>query len=69
MEVGGQCHAPTAVPLGKGPVTQGNYWRPGWTRGRSGLVRDSSPPPGFDPRTPQSVPSRYTDYAVRPPFL
>jgi hypothetical protein len=29
-------------------------------------VRKISPPWGFDPRTVQSVGSRYTDYATRP---
>ena len=32
-------------------------------QGRSGQVRNISPPPGFDPRTVQPVASRYTDYA------
>jgi hypothetical protein len=35
-------------------------------QGRSGHVRKISSPPGFDPRTAQSVGSRYTDYATRP---
>jgi len=35
-------------------------------QGRSGQVRKISPPPGFDPRTVQSVASRYTDWAIRP---
>jgi len=38
----------------------------GRPQGRSGQVRKISPPPGFDPRTVQSVASRYTDYANRP---
>ena len=35
---------------------------------RAGLDKcgKSRPPPGFDPRTVQPVPSRYTDYAARP---
>jgi len=35
---------------------------------RAGLDRcgKSRPPSGFDPRTAQPVPSRYTDYATRP---
>jgi len=33
-------------------------------RGRSRQARKISPPPGFDPRTVQSVASRYTDYAT-----
>ena len=34
------------------------------TRGRRGRVRKILPPPGFDPRTVQSVASRYTDCAI-----
>ena len=45
MEVGSQRHAP--------------YRRLGGLQGRSGRVRKISPPPGFDPRTVQSVASRY----------
>jgi len=41
------------------------YRRLGGPQGRSGQVRKISPPPGFDPRTVQSVASRYTDYATR----
>ena len=33
-------------------------------QGRSGWVRKTSPPPGFDLRTIQPVASRYTDYAI-----
>ena len=36
---------------------------------RSGQVRKISPPPGFDPRTPQPVASRYTDYATWPLYV
>ena len=42
------------------------YRRLGGPQGRSGQVRKTSPPPGFDPRTVQPVASRYTDYAMRP---
>ena len=35
-------------------------------QGRSGQVRKSRPPPGFDPRTVQPLASRYTDWATRP---
>ena len=38
-------------------------------QGRSGQMRNISPPPGFDPRTVQPVTSRYTDYATRPTLL
>jgi len=42
------------------------YRRLGGSQSRSGQVWKISPPPGFDPRTVQSVASRYTDYATRP---
>jgi len=43
------------------PIAQEAGWAPGpvWTG------RKNSPPPGFDPRTVESVASRYTDYATR----
>ena len=41
----------------------------GGTQGRSGQVQKISPLPGFDPRTVQSIASRYTDYATRPTEL
>ena len=56
MGAGGQRHAPVALPPGK-------TWYPG-RQGRSGRVRKTSPPPGFDPRTVQPVASRYTDWAI-----
>ena len=37
----------------------------GYAQGRSGRVRKISPPPVFDPRTVQSVASRYKDCAIR----
>jgi hypothetical protein len=37
------------------------YRRLGGPKGRSGQVRKSLPPPGFDPRTVKPVASRYTD--------
>jgi hypothetical protein len=40
------------------------YRRLGGPQGRSGQVRTIQPPPGFDPRTVQSVASRYTDWAI-----
>ena len=60
MGVGGQRHAPAALPptMTRYPV----YVRIGGTRGRSGRVRKISPPPGFYPRNVQPVASRYTDY-------
>jgi len=52
MWVGGQHHAPAALPPGERPGNhlQETEWAP-----RAGLVwvRKISPPPGFDPRTVQ----------------
>ena len=59
MGVGGQHHAPAALPSGKDPVPI--VQEAGWAPGR---VRKISPPPGFDPRTVQTVASRYTDWAI-----
>jgi len=60
--VGGQRHAPAALPAGmtRYPL----YRRLDATQGRSGRVRKISLPPGFDPRTPQPVASRHTVWAV-----
>ena len=62
MEVGGQRHAPVALP----PVNTRYplYRKLGGPQGLSGRVRKISPPPGFDPRTVQSVASRCTNYAI-----
>jgi hypothetical protein len=60
MGMGGQLHAPAALPPGNRP---GTHCVGGWV-GRSGRLRKISPPPGFDPRTVQPVASRYTDYAI-----
>jgi hypothetical protein len=62
MGVGGQRHAPAALPPGKTqyPLLR----RLGEPQGRSGQVRKISSPQGFDPRTVQPVASRYTDYAI-----
>ena len=65
MGVGGQRHAPAALPPGKTPYPL--YRRLGGPQGRSGRVRKSSPPPGFDPRTVQPIASRYTDCAIPGP--
>ena len=59
MEVGGQCHALAALPLGK--VQYPLYRRPGESQGRFGHLQKILPPPRFDPRTVQPVASRYTD--------
>jgi hypothetical protein len=62
--VGGQHHAPAALPPGK--TRYPLYSRLGGPHGRSGGVRKISPPSGFDPRTVQPVVSRYTDRATGP---
>ena len=62
--MGGQCHAPAALPP---RTTQYSFYRRlGEPQGQSGQVRKISTPPGFDPRTAQSVASRYTDCAIQP---
>ena len=60
MGVGGQRHAPAALPPGKTPGTR---CIGGWVglQGRSGRVRKILPQPGFDSRAIQLVASRYTD--------
>ena len=66
MRVGGQRHAPAALPLGK---TQSPlYRRLGGPQERSGWVWEFSPPPlGFDHRNVQRVANRYTDCAIPVP--
>jgi len=49
MGVGGQRHAPAALPPGK-ETRYPLYGRLGGAEGRSGRVRKISPPPGFDPQ-------------------
>ena len=56
--VGGQRHAPAALPPGMTRYLL--YRRLRGPQGRSGRVREMSPPLGFDPRTVQPVASRYT---------
>jgi len=60
MGVGGQRHAPAALPLGKRP---GTHCIGEWVGPRAGpdVCGKSRSPPGFDPRTVQPVASRYTD--------
>jgi len=65
MGVGGQRHAPAALPPGK--TRYPLYRRLGGPHGRSGQVRKISPPPGFDPQTVQPVASRYNDWAMPAP--
>ena len=62
MGVGGQRHAPPALPPGK--TRYPLYRRLGGTKSRSGRVRKISPTPEFDTRTAQTVASRYTDWTI-----
>jgi len=57
--VGGERHAPAALPPGKTQYPL--YRRLGRPHGRSGRVRKTSLLAGFDPRSVQRVASRYTD--------
>ena len=65
MGVGGQRHAPAALPPRKTQYPL--YRRLGGPQGRSGRVRKILPPPEFDPRTAQPIASRYTDWAIPAP--
>ena len=57
--VGGQGHAPAALPPGKRP---GTHCTGGWVGPRAGMDGcGKSPSPGFDPWTVRPVASRYTD--------
>jgi hypothetical protein len=60
MGVGGQQHAPAALPLGKRPVTR---FTGGWIGPKIGLdiCGKIFPPPVFDSRTVHRLASRYTD--------
>ena len=62
MGVGGQRHAPAALPPRK--TRYPLYRRLGGPQDQSGRVRKISPPPQFDTRTVQLVASRYTDCAI-----
>jgi hypothetical protein len=61
MGVGGQRHAPAALPTGK--TRYPLYRRLGGHQGRSGRVRKKSLPMSFDPRTAQPIACRYADWA------
>jgi hypothetical protein len=65
MGVGGQCHAPATLPMGKRCST---HYTGGWVGPRTGLdrVQNISPPLGFNPWTIQHIASHYTDYTTRP---
>jgi hypothetical protein len=58
MGVGGQRHAPAALPQ------YSLYRRLGRSQGQSWQAKKISPPLGFDSRTAQPVVSRYTDWAI-----
>jgi hypothetical protein len=66
MGVGGQRHTPAALPPGK--TRYPLFRRLVGLQSRSERVGKISPPSGFDPRTVQPVPSRYTDYAIPAPI-
>ena len=66
MGVGGQRHAPAALPPRK--TRYPLYRRLGGPQGRYGRVWKISPPRGFDPRTVQPVASRYTNCANPAPY-
>ena len=53
-----------SLPPGK--TRYPSYMRLGGPHGLYGQVQEISSSPGFDPRTVQSVASRYTGYATRP---
>jgi len=58
--VGGQRHAPTALPRER----PGTHCIGGWVdprAGQDGCGKFRAPPPGFDARTVQPVTSGYTD--------
>ena len=67
MGVGGQRHAPAALPPGK--TWYPLYRRLGGPQCQSGQVQKISPPPGFDSRTVQPVASHYTNWAVLAHFI
>jgi hypothetical protein len=60
MGVGGQRHAPAALPPGK--TRYPLYRRMDEPQGQSGRVREIKSP--HHPRTIQPVASRYTDWAI-----
>jgi hypothetical protein len=62
MKLGGERHAPAAIPPGKTRYLL--FRRLGGLQGRSGWVRKISPHGGLDPWTVQPVARPNTDYAV-----
>jgi hypothetical protein len=59
MWVGGQRHAPAALPTGKKPVPITQV--AGWAPGSVFTGAENLPPLGFDRLTVRPVASRYTD--------
>ena len=62
MGVGGQRHAPAAIPPRK--TRYPLYRRLSGPQDRSGRMRKITPPPGTDPRSVKPVASRNTDWAI-----
>ena len=62
MNVGGQRHAPAALPPGN--TQYPSYRGLGEAQGSSGWARKISLPPDFDPRTVHPVASHCTDYVI-----
>jgi len=62
MGVGGQCHAPAALRLGR--TRYPLYRRLGGPQGWSGQVWKILPPPGLDLQTVQPVQSGYMECAI-----
>ena len=58
MGVGGQRHAPAALPLGK--TRYPLYRRLGGPQGQSGWIQKILPTPGFNPQTVKPVVTHYT---------
>ena len=56
--MGGQRQAPAVLS------PELTHYPLGGLQKRSGRVKKSRPPPRFDPRTVQSVASRYTDWGI-----
>jgi hypothetical protein len=61
--MGGQSHAPAALPRKK-EMDKERERKVGGPQGRSGRERKTSPTQVFIPRTIQPVASRYTDCAI-----
>ena len=67
MGVGGQGHAPAALPPGKSPDT---HCAEGWVGSKAGMIRYKGnilPAPGFEPRNGQLVARCSTHYAIPAP--